>query len=149
QGHGTAWVVSKEHRLLVTNAHVADIMHPGGTMEAMLNGTSHSYTVAKAWYHPGVRRFLERDTSLSVRSADPADGPVDPISPDVAVLQLAAGGPELPAELPMATAGELAELFAQSAGILGFPGYNTGWPAPGRKAAATFHDGVISRLTDF
>lgn len=24
-GHGTAWVISKKHRLLATNAHVADI----------------------------------------------------------------------------------------------------------------------------
>ncbi len=25
RGHGTAWVISKKHRLLATNAHVADI----------------------------------------------------------------------------------------------------------------------------
>jgi tetratricopeptide (TPR) repeat protein len=33
---------------------------------------------------------------------------------------------------------------------MGFPGHDTtGWPALGDKAASTFHEGVISRLTDF
>jgi tetratricopeptide (TPR) repeat protein len=33
---------------------------------------------------------------------------------------------------------------------MGYPGHDTtGWPALGDKAASTFHEGVISRLTDF
>ncbi len=33
---------------------------------------------------------------------------------------------------------------------MGFPGYDTqSWPALGEKVAATYHDGVVSRLTDF
>src|SRR5690349_11828823 len=43
-GRGTAWVVSKKHRLLATNAHVADIMHEaGGSMLALMDGSSQIY----------------------------------------------------------------------------------------------------------
>jgi tetratricopeptide (TPR) repeat protein len=146
-GHGTAWVVSREHRLLVTNAHVADIMAKAGKMAAIPNGTSDVYRVERIWYHPGVRRYL---AGGSVRSIDPREGSVDPLGPDLAVLQLAAGGPDLPVEWPLATPEELKDLFAQPAGIVGFPGHDTeGWPSLGDKAAATYHDGVISRITDF
>jgi hypothetical protein len=67
-----------------------------------------------------------------------------------AVLQLA-GGPERPVEWPLATTEELKNLCAlAAAGIIGFPGHDTeGWPSLGDKAAATYHDGVISRITDF
>jgi tetratricopeptide (TPR) repeat protein len=87
---------------------------------------------------------------LSIRSSDPKEGDIDPHSPDLALLQLAPGGPDLTVEFPVATPDELAELFAQPAAIMGFPGHDTkGWPALGEKAAATIHDGVISRQTDF
>ncbi len=149
-GHGTAWVISREHRLLATNAHVADIMHRAGKMIAVPSGTSQVYNVERVWYHPGVQRYLGGDASKSLRSMDPRDGPINTRSPDLAVLQLAAGGPELPVELPMATPEELKDLFAQPAAILGFPGHDfKWWPGQGEKAAATFHDGVISRITDF
>jgi tetratricopeptide (TPR) repeat protein len=150
KGHGTGWVMSRQNRLIVTNAHVADIWHRTGTLQVILNGTSYVYTAERVWYHPGVRRRLKGDPYLSARSADPNEGPVDPDSPDVAVVQLAEGGPELPHELAVATPEELAELQAQSVGILGFPGHDTkGWPAPGSKAAATYDEGVVQRLTNF
>jgi tetratricopeptide (TPR) repeat protein len=151
RGHGTAWVISKKHRLLVTNAHVADMFHTfGGKMLAIPNGGETEYKVEKVWYHPGVRRYLKGSPNLSVRSADPKEGSVDPGCPDLALLQLAPGGPELDAEFVPATTEELRELMAQPAAILGFPGHdNDGLPGRGEKAAATFHDGVISRVTDF
>ena len=87
---------------------------------------------------------------MSVRSMDPADGDIDPHCPDLAVLQLSSDGPDLPVEFPLALPEELASLFAQPAAIVGFPGHDTqGWPGLGEKAASTYHDGVISRLTDF
>src|SRR5207248_2307131 len=53
-GTGTAWVISKKNRLLVTNAHVADMFHlTKGQMLAIPNGTAQLYTVEKVWYHPG------------------------------------------------------------------------------------------------
>jgi|WetSurMetagenome_2_1015567.scaffolds.fasta_scaffold38119_1 hypothetical protein len=150
-GTGTAWVISKKHRLLATNAHVADLQSKvGGTMMAIPSESNQLYIVEKVWYHPGVRRYFKGDTQNSIRSMNPADGPIDPHSPDLAVLQLAADGPELPAEFPMATPDDLKNLFAQEAAILGFPAHDTtNWPAMGEKAAATYHDGVISRITDF
>jgi tetratricopeptide (TPR) repeat protein len=87
---------------------------------------------------------------LVITSTNPADGPVAPASPDVAVVQLDDDGPDLPAELPLATAEELLELFGQPVGFLGFPGHDyRDWPSIGSEAAATYHDGVVSRLTDF
>lgn len=148
--HGTAWVISKKNRLLITNAHVADIRHVnGGKMSAIPSGTSQVYNVEKVWYHPGVRRHHKNLRQLSVRSMDPKDGDVDPCSPDLAILQLSAEGPELTFEFPIASAGDLKELYAQPAAIIGFPGHDSAFPATGEKPAPTFHDGVISRVTDF
>jgi hypothetical protein len=145
-------VLSRRHRLLVTNAHVADLFSDKRQMLAIPNGTATVLNVEHVWYHPGVRRYLRGDTKLSVRSSKREEGPVDPHSPDLAVLQLAAAadGLELPPELTVASPAELADLFAQPMAILGFPGHDTrSWPALGEKAAATFHTGVISRVTDF
>ena len=148
-GRGTAWVISKKHRLLVTNAHVADIMHEaGGSMMAIVNGTADVYKVERAWYHPGVRRQISG--AAVVKSAKPSDGPVHPNCPDVALLQLADGGPDLAVELQMAGPETFEHLFAQPAAILGYPGHDTqSWPQIGETAEATFHDGVISRLSNF
>lgn len=148
---GTAWVISRKHRLLITNAHVADLFHEGkGTMFAIPNGTSQVYRVSNVYYHPGVRRYSKSTGGFSIRSSDPQDGDVDPRSPDLAVLRLTADGPELTIEFPLATQEELGTLFAQPAAIFGFPGHDTKeWPKLGGQASATYHAGVISRMTDF
>jgi tetratricopeptide (TPR) repeat protein len=150
-GHGTAWVLSKKHRLLVTNAHVADICHEaGGKMFAIPSGSSTAYKVEKVWYHPGLRRFMKDNKGVSVRAMNPTDGDVDCRSPDLAVLQLSSYGPELPIEFPMATPDELTDLFGQPVAKYGFPGHDTeGFPAIGENATGTFHTGVVSRITDF
>jgi len=150
-GTGTAWVISKKHRLLATNSHVADILHDaGGEMVAIPSGTAQVYKVVKVWYHPGVRRYLKNQPGMSIRSTDPREGAIDPYSPDLAILQLESEGPDLTVEFAPATADELKSLFARPAAISGFPGYdNKSWPKLGSKPVATYHDGVISRLTDF
>ncbi|MFN0019907.1 MAG: tetratricopeptide repeat-containing serine protease family protein [Pirellulaceae bacterium] len=147
-GQGTAWVVSKKHRLLVTNAHVADIMSTaGGNMLALMDGSSQIYKVDKAWYHPGVKR---RVGGVPVRSSNPGEGDVDPNCPDIAILQMTEEGPDLAMEFKMAAPKEFDTLFAQAVAIMGYPGTDTtGWPQIGETAEATFHDGVVSRLTDF
>ena len=101
---GTAFVISRKHRLLATNAHVADISHEFGPMLAIQNDTTRAYEVEQIWYHPGVRRALRG--SLPVRSQKPEDGHVEANSPDVAVLQLAEGA-DLPMEFELATVQEL------------------------------------------
>jgi len=103
-GRGTAWVISKKHRLLATNAHVADMHLEGGNkLLAIPSQSNQIYVVEKVWYHPGVRRYFKGDTTNSIQSINRADGPIDPQSPDLAVLQLAAEGPDLPVEFSMAT----------------------------------------------
>lgn len=146
-GHGTAFVISQENRLLATNAHVADIMYAaGGQMLAIGNGTARVYQVDAVYYHPGVRRIMG---NLAVRTSDPARGDVYPESPDVAVLHLA-DGEELPPAIPLADPDELNELLAKPIAMLGYPGHDTeSWPAVGQKAEATFRQGVVCRLTDF
>ncbi len=147
EGHGTAFVISQENRLLATNAHVADILYEaGGEMLAIANGTAHTYKVTECYYHPGVRRIIG---NLAVRTADPGRGDVYPESPDVAVLKLAEGD-ELPAAIPLATPEEIQDLLARPVAMMGFPGHDTRtWPAVGQKAQATFRQGVVCRVTDF
>ncbi len=152
-GTGTAWVLSSKHRLLATNAHVADmIVGADGRMMAIVNGTTYMYRVARHWYHPGVLRIKELGGGqvAFVHSTDPAAGDTFPHCPDLAVLQLSEDGPDLPFEWQMATPDELQHLFARPVAILGFPGDDTPYfPDDGETAVATFHDGTISRLTDF
>jgi tetratricopeptide (TPR) repeat protein len=147
RGYGTAFVISRKHRLLATNAHVADILNETSSMLAIRNGTSEVAKVQRAWYHPGVRRRMAG--KVVARSANPKDGPVDPSSPDVAVLELESG-PDLPVEFTLATPHETYDLFARPIGMLGFPAHDTlSWPGIGQKAEATFRQGVVCRLTDF
>lgn len=149
-GHGTGFVISREHRLVVTNAHVADILHQSGSLLAIPDGTAQAYRVEKVWYHPGVRRSLADDQAVVVRSPDPKDGQVFPSCPDLAVLQLVAEGQDLPAQFALATPQELASLFAAPVAMMGYPGHDTvGWPALGTNATATYYAGVVSRLSDF
>lgn len=147
-GYGTAFVISKEHRLLATNAHVADIGHETGLdLLAIRNGSADVYEVERIAYHPGLLRNLAG--SLPIRSMNPYDGEVLPHCADVAVLQLGSG-PDLPVEFELATPEEVKSCFARPVAMLGFPGHDMGnWPEDGEKAVATFRQGVISRLTDF
>lgn len=152
KGAGSAFVISRKHCLLATNAHVADIYHQsGGKMFAMLNESTTIYKVSKVYYHPGlVRKRMTKDKKIElVRAMHPAAGVVYTLSPDVAVLQLTDEGPKLPVEFQMATPGEVKEAFAQPIAMLGYPGHDTRWPKPGQTVQATYHPGVISRLTDF
>lgn len=146
-GHGTAFVISRAHRLLATNAHVADILRKAGSMRAHGSGAREAYAVKRVWYHPGVVRQAGGDRALLVRREDPDAGPIAPLfCPDVAVLQLEEGGSDLPVELTLATREELQELFAATVGIVGYPGHSAHFPAAGELEQATFHQGVISRV---
>jgi tetratricopeptide (TPR) repeat protein len=151
RGFGTAFVISRENRLVATNAHVADIRAEGGEngkLFAIVNRAQTTFEVDQVWYHPGVRR--EVAGQLSVRSGDPRTGPVDPFSPDVAVLHFADNGVALPEEMKLASWAEVQATFAKTIGMMGFPGYDTkAWPRVGQRPFATYHQGVVSRLTDF
>jgi tetratricopeptide (TPR) repeat protein len=148
-GHGTAFVISRRQRLLATAAHVADHLNEAGaTMLAIPSGVAVTYRVERAWYHPNVAREL--DEGLIVRSDDPGDGKVHPSGPDVAVLRLAAEGPDLPAEFALAGDDELRDLAGRAVGRLGFPfDANPNWPGPSRPPAAKLAAGTVTRLTDF
>ena len=95
-GHGTAFVISRKNRLLATNAHVADIMESQNQLLAIANNSSERIKVAAG----GITQHPEDSRRKDIiRSANPADGDVYPICPDVAVLHVEDDGTELPDEV--------------------------------------------------
>lgn len=148
-GSGTAFCVSTKARLLVTNAHVADMAaKTGGSLWAVMNETGYQYKVARILYHPGVVR--KNTNGQRALGEDHSFGPVEAHAPDLAIFQLTEDGPALPEAFGLASPKEVEDLFASPIGMIGFPGYNTkGWPKPGEKPAATFQEGVVCRVTDF
>jgi hypothetical protein len=157
---GTAFVISRRHRLLATNAHVASIFHESGGMVAVAadgagTGTVDVYRVERVWYHPD---YFSAQALGSVLGSYPRGGPGRVVSrdvaPDVAVLRLSADGSDLPAEWPLATADDLRGLVGKPVGKLGFPGArpsrdrnsgrNRGGPLP-----AMFAVGTVSRVGPF
>ena len=139
RGQGTAFVISREHRLAATAAHVADLFRGPGTVVAVVNGSMQGHRVTRVWYHPALRRTLA--PGLVVRSPDPADGPVFVPGPDLAVIELEAGA-DLPREWTLAGPDRGGPLQKKPVALLGYPGYG-GWPSPGRPAVATLHAGVV------
>ncbi len=145
-GYGTGFVLSRRHRLLVTNAHVADIQKATGRLLAIANNTDDPFEIYRVWYHPGVLRKRHGDL---VRSEDPSDGEIYACCPDVAILQVA-GAREIPQELPLARPDEVFDAFAKPVAMLGYPGHDTvEWPGLGEDAKSSFRQGVIARATDF
>jgi hypothetical protein len=146
RGQATAFLISREERLLATAAHVADHAASGEVTLAVPDGTASTYRVVRIWYHPGIVRKL--DDGLYARSDDPRDGPIGYRVPDVAVLQLAAGGADLPGACELASDKELHDLDGRTIGLLGYPGaVEHRWPTPDRPAAARLATGVVSRTT--
>ena len=74
--------------------------------------------------------------------------------PDVAVFRLAEGGPDLPEELPLATADEFGAgtpgaLDGRAMGLLGYPAdLADGWPTTRRPAWATLASGLFRPRLD-
>ncbi|MFV2068763.1 MAG: tetratricopeptide repeat-containing serine protease family protein, partial [Pirellulales bacterium] len=119
-------------------------------VEAILNETRTRYKVVRKWYHPGVLRRMDDGKTL-VHSSTPADGDVVADCPDIAVLQLEAVGPDLPAEVELASPDVLQTLQGQQVGMMGFPGYQHDQKITKHDlfASATFVTGTINRLTGF
>lgn len=139
---GTAFVISKSRRLLATCGHVADWFHNDGPMLAVAGGDGPHYKVIRVWYHPGLRRYLDWDLP-TVRSTDPEDGPVDLRSPDLAVIEVTADGPELPGEWTLAGPEELPRENHPAIGKLGFGMDRPHWFANPQETPLGFGVGVI------
>lgn len=119
---GTAFLVSKRHRLLATAAHVisrADV--DGERLVVTPAGTTSTYRVRRTWYHPGAKRLF--DPGLIVNSLDPRDGLLADNSYDVALLQLDDDGPELPGEVRLAAGPFFEGPQMHQVGRFGFPGF--------------------------
>jgi hypothetical protein len=141
---GTAFLISREHRLLATAGHIADYFYSGeGRMLAIPDGTATPYRIERVYFHPGYVREL--DMGLWARSDDPEDGPIDHLrGPDIAVLCLAEGGPDLPDDLILASVEELRALDGHALGMFGYPAELTdGWPTERRPAWAILASGLL------
>jgi hypothetical protein len=141
---GTAFVISRKHRLLATNAHVAAIFAEAGGLLAVRSGSHVSYAVDRVWYHPDYARV--RDEGGFVRTGGRWASYRDVLSPDLAVLQLADGGPAIEAECDLARAVEALDLASRPVGRLGF---SAPWPNTGRPMEAVFQAGTVSLCTEF
>ena len=147
-GFGTGFVISRKQRLIATAAHVADhLIENGSRMVAVPHGSHRSYSIQRVWYHPRIVRKL--DEGLFAPSDDPRDGEIADCVADLAVLQLSADGPDLPDELTLAAANELAPSEGTHAMVIGFGDSTEGhWPDTSQRAIATHATAVLRRLTD-
>lgn len=117
--YGTAFVISRRQRLLATAGHAGDGILRAGPGKSFAIGNQARYPVEKVYLHPATYR--EIDDGCIVRSDDPRDGPIDGwLHPDMAVLRLGPGGPELPAEVALADTAELNSLKNKVVAGLGF-----------------------------
>jgi S1-C subfamily serine protease len=116
---GTAFLISRQKRLLVTAAHVADLALEGDGLSVVCNGTAITYRVVQVLYHPELYRTF--DVGLTALSTDPRDGDVAHPTIDLAILHLAEGGPELPPECELASDEELRQLDRNAVASMGFP----------------------------
>ena len=124
--------------------HVAEINHKTGGLVALRNGSCVAYEVEKVWYHPGYTRA--KSEGVNVRSGGRWVSYRGVLSPDLAVIRLADGGPEIEAECRLARPVESDDPRWRPVGLLGFSGP---WPPPGRPMKAVFKTGFISLTTDF
>ena len=148
--NATAFVISRQHRLLATAAHVADRHIKDGGLVILLHGSKLPQRVQRVYYHPTVRRQF--DEGLVARSMDPHDGKVALPGVDVAVLQLAEAGPELPAEFELGSDEELCELVSRPVASVGFPQSDNPdgkWPSPAFRLLPAFRIGRVARLVAF
>ena len=132
----TGLVISKSHRLVVTAAHIADWFSMQYELLAVVDGTAQVHRVERVWYHPRVVREL--DFGFLVRSDDFRDG--GPTAcPDMAVVQLAADGRDLPGQVELASDEELRDLEGKAIGFVAYPvSAGTQWPTKSRPARSTF-----------
>lgn len=139
-----------------------DPADPTSVLVAIPNGSARQYRVSRVYYHPGVLRqprqvagepFPGRDPRAAaplIPAQNPGIGDVVPFCPDVAVLELEAGGPELPEALTLAGWDEIRSLESKAVSIIGFPlGRGGYWPGPGEPVDATCLAGQFKVATDF
>ena len=106
--------------------------------------------VERAYFHPRLRR--EFDPGLHARSMDPRDGPPAYPAYDIAVLQLAQEGGELPPEVKLLGDADLAGIDGRAVALLGYSGeIEAGVPAPplsgGRKLE--FRAGILEASVSY
>ncbi|WZO98427.1 serine protease [Isosphaeraceae bacterium EP7] len=115
---GSAFLISRKHRLLATAAHVADDSINYASLVAIRNGEVFRYKIDRIWYSPDtLRRF---DLGLHEASQYPGDGDLVYPTDDVAVVHLAGGGPDLPVECTLAGDAELHTLADTPVATIGY-----------------------------
>lgn len=139
---GTAFVLSREHRLLATAAHVVDGFRDAGDIVAQPDGLRATYAVERVWLHPDYRRA--REEGVVARTKKGRVEMKEGLSPDVAVLRLSPAGPDPAAECRLARGDELAGLESRPMAHLG---YSRGFPTLGERNWANLKFGAIGFWT--
>ena len=116
ESSGTGFVISRKHRLVATAGHVADFLIREDKATAFLHGNAYPYSIARVWYHPRVERSL--NGSFPLPSESPETGEIQDPRFDLAVVQLAGDGPDLPVEWELARTEELEALQGMAVGCL-------------------------------
>ncbi|TSC72197.1 MAG: hypothetical protein G01um101438_700 [Parcubacteria group bacterium Gr01-1014_38] len=131
---GTAFLISRKHRLLATAAHTADPERMRQGLWAV--GGAGVHKVKHVWLHPDIRRQEAEEGTLL--------GIIDGSSADVAILQLEESGPELPEAFRLACPGQQREVQRRSVATLGFPVHRMpGWPRQNALPLPAIQSGVI------
>ena len=142
EGYGTGLVISRQQRLVVTAGHVADMFSEASPLYCVAQADFKPRRVEKVWYHPRTMRRL--DCGMLVNSFDPADGKIEYPAPDLAVVQLAQDGGDLPNECETRINVDPRTCDGQAVGFIGFFGLADGfWPTANGPALANLAISVL------
>jgi tetratricopeptide (TPR) repeat protein len=141
---GTGFIISRQHRLAVTAAHVADFRVPANELYGVLQGEETPRRVERVWYHPRTARTL--DTGLVANSFEPTDGMIAYPAVDMAVVQFSADGGALPPGCEIRIDGTTSTEVGRPIGLLGFWGTDAeSWPSAAHPARPSFAASRIER----
>lgn len=123
-GWHSGFVISIEHRLLVTTAMAAQTYHEFGTTQAYLHGRSEPVRVVNTWFHPSTIRLFFGGRDLRLRASDARVGWPAHLGPQLALVQLEPGV-KLPFTLELATNETPQSLDNSSLSTIGYSGKPT------------------------
>lgn len=143
-GSGAAFVISRRHRLLVTNAHVADICREAGDLLVVANGSHRTYRLDRVFRHPDYERT--RSDGVLVTARGHRGIYRGNLGPDVAILQLGPEDVDLPEEFSLVGPEVPPPDPGTPVGLLGFYGSD---PPEGEAAIALYKVGAVSAVSEF
>ncbi|TSC61777.1 MAG: hypothetical protein G01um1014106_706, partial [Parcubacteria group bacterium Gr01-1014_106] len=133
---GTAFCISKEHRLLVTCATIIDDVFDRHKL-TLVDAVGQQAPMRRFWFHPD---FLRMDANGKPVHPDKAPkGEIAPASPDVAIIQLRENAPAPRGELTLLPPDHGGKLLGHAVGVLHFSTFvQPRWPTETDLECAPF-----------